>query len=305
MVAVSGTSVAAGLGVAAAAAACYDSAYALQALEARRVRSSDVPRVSVLAALARRPRWVAATALSVGGGGLQILALTLAPLTLVQPTLALGLLLLLVLARRWLGEEVGRREIAGALAIVAGVAAIAAAAPERTTAVASSGRLAVAFGLLAAIVLAPYAARAGRRMPALVLVVGAGAGDAWGALAAKLISDELDRGRWWAALAWGAGAGCALLLGLASEMTALQRLPATRVAPGVLVLQIVVPVALAPLLVGESWSSTPLGGVLLVLALAVVAAGTWLLAGSRAVGDLVTGGHAGAAPHASENSGGR
>ena len=63
------------------------------------------------------------------------------------------------------------------------------------------------------------------------LAAGAGAADAFAGIAAKLISFELDRGRLLLALAWAAGAGVTTLIGLTSETSALQRLPATRVAP--------------------------------------------------------------------------
>ena len=50
-----------------------------------------------------------------------------------------------------------------------------------------------------------------------------------------------------------------------------------------LVLQIAIPVVLAPLVGGESWSATPLGGALLGIALALLSLGVLVLAGSRAV----------------------
>ena len=80
-------------------------------------------RPSLMTHLLRRPLWVGATALSLVGWPLQILALAQAPLTLVQPVLALGLLLLLVLGVRILGERWGRREIAAVVLIIASVGA--------------------------------------------------------------------------------------------------------------------------------------------------------------------------------------
>jgi hypothetical protein len=76
-------------------------------------------------------------------------------------------------------------------------------------------------------------------------------------------------------------------------MTALQRRPATQVVPIVFVVQICVPVLLAPVLGGESWAHTPLGGVVLLAFLAAVALGAWLLGGTRAVSGLVAAGHGG------------
>jgi hypothetical protein len=121
------------------------------------------------------------------------------------------------------------------------------------------------------------------------MLASAGAGDVWAVLAAKAASDEATRGRWVAVLVWSAAAGAAALLGLTSETSALQRLPATRVAPVVLVAQVVVPALLAPLVAGESWSGTPAGGALIAVSLGLVTAGTVLLGRSMAVGGLVAG----------------
>ena len=57
-------------------------------------------------------------------------------------------------------------------------------------------------------------------------------------------------------------------------MSALQRRPATHVAPVMFAVQVLVPVLLAPLIFGESWGSTPLGGVALVASMAIAVAGT-------------------------------
>ena len=109
----------AGIAVALAAACCYELAYVVQALEARRAGGGERIEPTLLGRLLRRPRWVAATALSGVGALLQIWALTLAPLTVVQPTLALGLVLLLVLSATVLHEPVGPRELLGVAMIVA------------------------------------------------------------------------------------------------------------------------------------------------------------------------------------------
>ena len=63
-------------------------------------------------------------------------------------------------------------------------------------------------------------------------------------------------------------------------MSALQERPAIQVAPVVFVTQTVVPVVLAPLLFGERFSATPLGGVPLALSLALLVAGAAVLARS-------------------------
>jgi drug/metabolite transporter (DMT)-like permease len=285
MVAVSGAAHAAGFALALASAGCYETGYAFQALEARAVPVVHALRPSLLGQLARNGRWVAATVLSLAGWPLQVAALALVPLALVQPTLALGLVLLLALGARVLGEPVGRREIGAVALIVAGVAIVAVAAPPRGADGATG--LAIAGAGVAVVALAPYLPPVRPRAPALLLIVATGAADSLAALLAKLLSVELDADRWIPAAACVAVAAGAGLLATVSEMSALQRRPATRVAPVVLAMQVVVPVALGGLAGGEDWGATPLGGVMLGAGLAIVVAGVVVLASSPAVGDVI------------------
>ena len=57
----------------------------------------------------------------------------LAPLVVVQPTLAVGLLVLLLIGERMLGEHAGRYEYLAMAAIVIGVIGAALIAPPRAT----------------------------------------------------------------------------------------------------------------------------------------------------------------------------
>src|SRR5690242_10786920 len=114
----------AGMAAAAGAAVCFDGAVILQAQEARRVEPEHALHLSLLVRLARRPRWVAGTVIAVAGWPLQLLAYALAPVTVVQPCLALGLVLLLAAGSRALGEPIGPRQWAAAGAVVAGVVAL-------------------------------------------------------------------------------------------------------------------------------------------------------------------------------------
>jgi hypothetical protein len=114
-----------------------------------------------------------------------------------------------------------------------------------------------------------------------------GAADSVAALAAKLVAGDLADSRWAAALlivAVAAGAGALATL---SEMSALQRLPATRVAPIVLAFQIAVPVIVVAAVGGEDWGSTPLGGAVLAAGLVAVIAGAVILAASPPVSTII------------------
>ena len=264
-----------GVLAAVAAACCYESGYALQALEAR-AGVVSTPHPSLLVRLARRRRWVAGTALSAAGAGLQLLALSLAPLTVVQPTLALGLLALLAIARLALDERPGMREATGVLAIVAGVTVVGLVAPPHVGRSPAGPALAAELALLAAVALTPYALRSASR----VAVAGAAAGDALAALGLKLAADELHRGRVIAAIAWGvlaaarwpdraggrderapAPTGVAGRAGDRGDAGA----RAGRDRSGA---------------VGRGLGRHPLGGAVLALAVAVVAAGAVVLASS-------------------------
>ena len=62
-------------------------------------------------------------------------------------------------------------------------------------------------------------------------MISAGCGYAWTAIASKLLTDELAAGALLVAIAWLATAAASEALALLSEMSALQRRPATHVAP--------------------------------------------------------------------------
>jgi drug/metabolite transporter (DMT)-like permease len=280
-----------GFALALAAACCYETGYALQAIEARRAPAERALRPSLIAYLVRRPVWLGATALSLVGWPLQIAALTEAPLTLVQPTLALGLVLLLVLGVRILGEHVGTREIVAVAMIIASVALFAWAAPRDTGDVERGAGLVAALSILIAVALLPYAIALirERRYPMLLLVASAGAADGLAAFVAKIVAQDASAGELVAVVVWAALVAAVVIVGLISESTALQSFAATRVAPTVLVMQIVIPVVLAPLVGGEGWGGTPLGGAVLGAALVTIAVGAGLLASSPAVAQLAVG----------------
>jgi drug/metabolite transporter (DMT)-like permease len=285
------SNIALGFALALGAAFCYETGYALQAFEARRAPADRALKPSLVAHLLRRPLWVGATALSLLGWPLQIVALTHAPLTLVQPTLALGLVLLLVLGVRVLGEHVGAREMAAVGLIIASVGVFAWAAPRQPGVVDRSAGLVVALVILAAVTVAPYAIRLIRRQrfPMLLLVASAGAADGMAAFVAKIVAQDASEGALLAVIGWASLVASVVIVGLISESTALQTFAATRVAPTVLVMQIVIPVVMAPLVGGEGWSNTPLGGAVLVGALLAVALGAGLLASTPAVAQLAVG----------------
>jgi drug/metabolite transporter (DMT)-like permease len=274
------------------ASALYNTSIALQALEARQVGSEHALRASLIGRLVRNPRWLVATLIGLLGWPLEIAALLMAPLTVVEPCLASGLVLLLWLGVTKLGEKPGRREYASVAAIVVGVALIAWAAPARTTSNAGTVPIAIALFLVTIPVVAPYLFRGRPDAAGTLAVVAAGFGYAWTAIASKLLTDELSSGSLLVAAIWLATAAASEGVALLSEMSALGRRPATRVAPVMFAVQVMVPVILAPLIFEESWSDTPGGGSGLVVAILLILSGVIALAGSPAVGAVIDSAHA-------------
>jgi drug/metabolite transporter (DMT)-like permease len=279
------SSVVVGALAACAASSLYNLGLALQALDAREAPAAEALQPSLLLRLARRRRWLAGTALNILGWPLQAAALLLAPLAVVQPSLAFGLVLLLVVAARHLGERAGPREAVAVLGILVGVALLAAVAPDPSTRHAAPGALAAVLGGVAAVALIPFFIARGRAGTAagVLMTLGAGAALAWSGLSTKLVADALHGGQWGGVLLWAAATGLASGIGLLAEMSALQRRPATQVAPVVFVVQVLVPVFAAPLLVHEHWRQVPL----VLLGIAVVVGCALALLRSPVVRSLV------------------
>ncbi len=262
----------AGIAMAAVAATLFSLGVAVQAMEARNVPSEHALRLSLITRLMRSGRWLAGTGLTVLGWPFQVVALLLAPIVIVQPALALGVLVLLALGKYYLHEPVARRDLLACAAIIAGVAGIAAIAPGVNHHYVGGITLAVCIGGLWAVSTAPYLLRLiGRDVP-VVTMLSAGMAFAAGGVASALVADEIHQGHLLAAAAWALSSAVLDGLGVLSEMSALQRRPAVQVSPVVLVAQTVVPVALAPVLFHEG-----VGGVgptlILIAALSVLAAG--------------------------------
>jgi drug/metabolite transporter (DMT)-like permease len=279
-------SLALGVLAALAAAVLYSAGVTLQSLEAREAPAEESLKPSLLKRLVTRPRWLGGTGCVVGGWAMQAAALMLAPITIVQPALAVSVVVLLFIGVRFFGQDVRRKELAAALAIVVGVGGLVLASPGQSDTHAETLPMALGMGALGAVALAPYALRDHGRFGALV-AVSAGLAYAWTGLSTKFLADGMSSGAWLAAAAWLGATLVAAGVGLLSEMTALQSRPPIRVFPVVLVVQIVVAVLLAPLLAGEGWSPDPLVVAGLPISLTVLVAGTRALAGASAVGRAI------------------
>jgi drug/metabolite transporter (DMT)-like permease len=239
----------------------------------------DRPTLGFAGRLARRGTFVTALVLSAAGFGLQVLALHHAPLAVVQPVLALGLLALLALARVVLGERPGRRELTGVLLVAGAAAGTVALAGHAQHGTPAAGPVIVA--LLAAAALAPLV----RAVPrAGLLVVAAGCGDVAVALGGARLAHA---GSAAAAVAWMVAVAGGGIGSLVSESAALQRLPAVRVGPSLLAAQVAVPVVLAGAVAGQRLGDTTPATAGLLACLAVLAGGVVLLASSPLVAGVM------------------
>jgi hypothetical protein len=145
------------------------------------VAAPDVAMRSPLrsaAALFRSRWWLIGFGLATLGWGLHVVALSMAPLSLVQAVIAGGLALLAVPARRWFGIAVGTRDLVGLGLCAAGLSflALTAGHGKENDAFASSTMLAFEGGTLA-LVGALLVASAHRRMVSrgwILLAVAAG-----------------------------------------------------------------------------------------------------------------------------------
>jgi drug/metabolite transporter (DMT)-like permease len=272
-----------GIAAAVAASALFNMAVVVQASEARSVPRRYALRFALLARLVRRRRWLRGTALQVAAWPLQTVALLLAPLTVVQPADAVGLVLLLIFGSRVLGEPVGTREKLAVAGIVVGVTGLAFVAPDRSTH--HSAGVWIALAVLAVVAIGPIVLRRG----GLMVVASAGAAFAATAFSTKLIADALSDFDWVALAVLVAFTAGLAVVGSLDEMSALQVRPAGQVAPIIFVGELVAPVLLAMGLAGER-PHGPVHVAVFVVSLGVVSAAVVALGRSKAVAGMVAAG---------------
>jgi drug/metabolite transporter (DMT)-like permease len=281
------SSVALGALLAVCAGLLYNGGVALQSLEARQTPAHWAWRPTLISRLLRRRRWNLGLVIGLLGWPLQAISLLHAPLAVVQPALALGLVLLLVVGAR-LGEHIGAREIVAVLALVAGVGALAAAGHAPHFGKGPSTWAFVAFAGFA--VLAAGAALASRRRP-IDVRVSAGMGGlslAASGMSTALAAAALHRGDTDAIFGWILVTAVAGVVGLLAEMSAMQHLSASRVAPIEQAIEIVLPVLLSPVIgAGPIGTSTVRVIVTLVAATVVTVSAIVLLESSRAIRTVI------------------
>ena len=277
------------LGVAAglAASAAYNGGIVLQALEARDSPRDCAMRLSLLVALCRRRRWLAGVALSILGFPLQIYAYANAPIAVVQTCLAAGLVLVMLCGARVMGEPVRRRDYLAVVAITAGVGLTAVAAPSRSEIERAGSEPVVILIALGALALIPYALSRRGLAPPLVITASAGLALAWNDIATKLFGNAFDAEALGVAALWLVAIVCSAVVATVSEMSALQRVRATKVVPTVFVLETFIPILVGPLLLKTHLPLAPLSQVVFFGGLALVLAAIIVIARSAPVTSVI------------------
>ncbi|HEX8205492.1 MAG TPA: hypothetical protein VF587_05480 [Solirubrobacteraceae bacterium] len=231
--------------------------------------------VSSSLALFRSPWYTLGIVVATGSWGLHVAALALAPISLVQTTIAGGLVLLTVIADRLFGQDVSRREWIGVALTAAGLAFLAAtmgstgdeahADYEPATLAVYGGGATLVGGILA------VAAARGHKRDGYLLAVSAGL--LWGAsdVTIKALSGVLDE-RGIGVLLHPLAVVIALLslLGLLVSARSLQLGGAVAVIAVTSAAANIVTIASGPLVFGEPMPDDALGVVVRVLAFALV-----------------------------------
>ena len=203
----------AGISLALLAATAYNVGLIQEKRALGRMPALDVRRLPhLIASLLAEPAWLAGFALMLFGLACQIIVLTFEPVSVVQPVLASGVALVLVLSRVVLRERLGAVELwcVGALAVC--VVLLAASAGGRGSGAghyANPGWMAVVtipsvvIGLLVAA--SPLRSRSGRRRAPAAICFGIGTGLLYGvaALAIKALSGILVHNHGAASIAVG------------------------------------------------------------------------------------------------------
>ena len=258
---------------------------ALQALEARKAPRRRGLKLSLLGVLLQKPLWVLGLLLGVLGVLPQVVALATAPFVVVQPLLAVGLLILMFLGKRLFGEAVALPDWLAALAIIGGVVFVAIGVPPHTE---THRGGAVVVGVVAALsipALLPLLRVRPLTTPYVVLVA-CGLGFAATNITVKLLGDDIGLGHWPNAVAWAVVAAVDGVAATLTNMSAFQVLPATVVVPVSTAVQTFLPIALEPMFLRERPPSAP-EAVALAGGLALSLAGTVQLARTQAVSGVV------------------
>jgi len=248
----------AGVAAASLATMLYGLAVVMQKSQAERV---GVGGVRILGTLAKRPVWLLAIAIQTVGLGFHSFALTCAPVAVVQPIIASGLVFVVAFAFLLLGERPSRRELAGTALLIAGIAILAhvlhgSAAIRRCLPQDLGLALGSCAALIAVLTGGERLAGVGTSLAAISLAGAAGLGQGMSDAMNRLVGAWLVPGRGFVPPAPMAFAALLLLIGfglqgLATAQNALRTHRANTVVPCLVAAQLLVPIAMAQAVYGQ------------------------------------------------------
>lgn len=246
-------------------------------------------RLGLFADLFRQPLWLIGAALDVVAAALQGLALHFGPLSVVQPLLVLGLLLVVPLAAVVARRRPRRIELWGAALCVAGLIVFLAvahpSAGDSTVSTAGAAALLAAGSVAAAACV--VAARVNAALRATWLAAGAGVAYGVSATALKLTTDDITRGfvplfTHWPVYALAGSAAIGMLL----NQNAFQAGSLPTPMAAMTVVEPVIAVVIGTTLLHERFHVGIAGLVVVATGLLAMAAGIVLLARGRAELDI-------------------
>jgi drug/metabolite transporter (DMT)-like permease len=278
-----------GLGAALVAAGLFNVGVALQAVEARKAPKRLGLKVGILGHLLRRPLWLLGVALGLVGIAPQVLALAWAPFAVVQTALAAGIVLLVFIGVRFLGERVGRRTLAGVGLLIAGVALVSWGAPAHSEGHRGGIALIAVVSATALLAVAPFALKRVGGDRGMVLVFAAGVAFAGTNIATKLGSDDVGLRHWWNAAAWGIAATVLAIVATVTGMTAFQKCAATVAVPISTAVQTFLPIVLEPIFLREHYRSVTTQLVPIAAGVLIAAIGVTLVGSDPNVAELAAG----------------
>lgn len=263
------------------AATSFAVASVLQHHNARSTRRRRPMHPGLVADLLRRPGWLVGVGAQLLGVVLHLCAVNRGPLSLVQPLLAVGLVIALGLQRLY-GRPVSRRALLASGLVVAGLAVFLSVQPAQVTADAAQSwpaGLSLSAGLLAITFGGGLGTRGGARgaylgaAAGVLMATSAAIGKAWGVLLGDGIAALLSGWQVWAAV------GCGLAGALLSQ-GAFQAGPLGGTLAAMMAIDPVVGVALGVVVYHEPFAAGS-GLVPRVLGLTVGVVGVVLLARSQ------------------------
>jgi drug/metabolite transporter (DMT)-like permease len=274
-----------------AATILYNLSIVIQKMKAQEASTSGV---RLIATLVTKPLWLFGIGLQTAGLAFHFFALTKAPVTVVQPVIAAGVVFVVIFAALLLGERPGRQELAGMATAMSGVTLLLATVGEpvgmqRVRAAALSAAV-VGLAVVIAALLAATAWRRFARASAAAVCIGVAAGLAQGMSDAmnRLMGAWLSPGGGWVPTPGVGRAAVACLLafgivGLVLTQDALKSYRANTVVPCMLIAQLLVPVTMAVSLYGQALPSGMISEVAWSAAFVLVVVGVVVLSTSAQV----------------------